>query len=74
MASKGTITGGFANGQYSSYFTYRCDWEVLSQSTANKTSTVQLKFVVTKKDASFYTNKASTPWTQTVNGATTSRC
>jgi len=72
MASKGTITGGFANGQYSSYFTYRCDWEVLSQSTANKTSTVQLKFVVTKKDASFYTNKASTPWTQTVNGATTS--
>lgn len=71
MATSGTITGSF-NGSNAQYLTFRCDWSVTSQDLANKTSNVRLRWIVTKTTSNLYTNKSSTPWSQTCNGTTTS--
>ena len=51
--------------------TLRCDWSVTSQDYANKTSTVQLKWIAVKYD-SRQTWKQTTPWSRTLDGTTTS--
>lgn len=71
MANSGSITGSF-NGSNAQYLTFRCDWSVTSQDTANKTSNVRLKWIVTKTTSNLYTNKSSTPWSQVCDDTTTS--
>lgn len=71
MATSGTITGSF-NGSNAQYLTFRCEWSVTSQDLANKTSNVRLRWIVTKTTSNLYTNKSSTPWSQTCDSTTTS--
>ena len=71
MATSGTINGSF-NGSNAQYLTFRCDWEVISQDKANKTSTVGLKWIVTKTTGNLNTFKQSAPWSQVCDGTTTS--
>lgn len=70
MANSGFITGSF-NGSNAQYLKFRCDWSVTSQSTANKTSTVSLSWVVQKTTSNLNTYKQSTPWSQTCDSSTT---
>lgn len=65
------INGSF-NGANAQYLTFKCGWEVLSQDKANKTSTVQLRWIVTKNTSNLGTFKSNAPWAQTVDGTTTS--
>lgn len=65
------INGSF-NGSNAQYLTFKCGWEVLSQDKANKTSTVQLRWIVTKTISNLGTFKSNAPWAQTVDGTTTS--
>lgn len=67
MASSGTIYGSWS-GLTSSQMTLRCDWSVTSQNPANKTSTVQLKWIAVKYDGR-QTWKQTTPWSRTVDGS-----
>lgn len=71
MASSGTLTGSFG-GSDGRIFTLYCYWSILSQSTANRTSTVQLRWAVQKSNAAWQTYKQNAAWTQTVDGSTTS--
>ena len=70
MATSGTITGSF-NGSNARYLTFRCEWSVLSQDKANKTSNVRLRWIVTKTTSNLYTNKSNAPWGQTCDGVGT---
>lgn len=70
MANSGSITGSF-NGSNAQYLKFRCDWSVTSQSTANKTSTVSLSWVVQKTTSNLNTYKQTTPWSQTCDSSTT---
>ena len=67
-----TFINGSFNGSNAQYLTFKCGWEVLSQDKANKTSTVQLRWIVTKTISNLGTFKSNAPWSQTVDGTTTS--
>ena len=69
MAWSGSITGSW-NGSNAQYLKLRCDWEVTSQDTTNKTSTVTLKWIAQKTNASMITNKTGAAWSRNVGGAT----
>lgn len=71
MASSGTLTGSF-NGTDGRIFTLYCYWSITAQSAANRTSTVQLTWAVRKSSTQWQTYKANAPWSQSVDGASTS--
>ena len=71
MASSGTVYGSF-NGSSGGNFTFRAEWTVLSQDIAARTSSVRIKWIVTKTYAGQQTWKQTTPWRQTVDGSETS--
>lgn len=72
MARSGVLTGSF-NGTDGNIFTLYCYWSIYGQQDiANRTSTVQLQWAVQKSNAAWKTYKQNAPWTQTVDGSTTS--
>lgn len=71
MASSGTLTGSFS-GTSGNVFTLFCYWSITEQSTANRTSTVQLRWAVRKSSAAWQTYKQNATWTQNVDRDSTS--
>lgn len=71
MANNGTITGSW-NGSNAQYLKLRCYWEVTSQSTANKTSTITLHWIAQKTTSNLYTNKTGAAWSRNVGGTASS--
>ena len=69
MAS-GTITGSFTGGSSSSRFTYRLDWS--SSKGTGLTSNVTLNWYVVCSSSGYRTYKANSPWSETVDGASSS--
>lgn len=68
MPNNGTITGSWG-GVASGVMTLRCDWSVTSQDTANKTSTVQLKWIATRSTVNQTTHYSNAPWSRTIDSA-----
>ena len=71
MASSGTLTGSFGGADGRIFILY-CYWSIVRQSTANRTSTVSLRWAVQKSNAAWKTYKQNAAWTQNVDGAGTS--
>lgn len=65
MPNQGTINGAFSGGSRSQYLTFRCDWSVTSQDTANRTSDVLFKYIVTRLASDQNTYDGNTLCTQT---------
>lgn len=70
MASSGTLIGSF-NGSSGSHFSLRCNWSIVDQDTATRTSKVKLQWAV-RKDWSYRTYKNPASWTQVANDESSS--